>query len=103
MTTGFYEDKGMIRSTMIVPQQHKDKVVSVAKTFKITQGEVIEVLLDQMDVVSLRPHFEGKRKSKCSTKSSSRHIIDEIKGLTCQERQVVVETIAKLKSIQAEI
>lgn len=95
---GFYEEKGMVRYTMILPKVHKDKIETVAKTYKITQGEVIEVLLDQMSVSLLGTHFEAKKESKGSNKSSKRSVIEAMKGLTKQQLLEVEKAIAEMKT-----
>lgn len=103
MSTGFYEEKGMARYTMILPREHKDKIAAVAKSFKISQGEVVEVLLEEMEVSMLRSRFEAKRNAKRSNKSSRREILEKMKGLTPEELKAVEETIVKLKGSNAQI
>lgn len=98
---GFYEEKGMVRYTMILPKAYKEKIEQIAKAFKITQGEVVEVLLDQSDINpsgAFDAAFVEKRASKATKKSSKRGIIADMKNLSPEDLAVVAEAIAKVKA-----
>jgi hypothetical protein len=99
---GFYEEKGMVRYTMIIPKTSKEKLEEIAKSYKITQGEVVEVLIDQAESegsASLGAAFIAKKSSKVKVKSSKRGIIEEMKGLTPAQLAQVQEAIRQAKAI----
>jgi len=94
----FYKEKGMSRYTLILSEAHREKLKKVAKTYNITQGEVVEVLLDQMNLGLLGGHLEAKRKSKTSDRVSQRTVIEELKGLTPEQLMAVKAAIAAAKT-----
>jgi len=94
----FYKDKDVARYTMVLSEPHKDKLKKVSKTYGISQGEVVEVLLDQMNLGLLGGHFEAKRKSKTSDRISQRAVIEQLKGLTPEQLKAVEAAIAATKT-----
>jgi hypothetical protein len=98
MAKDFYKDKGMTRYTLILPQAHKDKIEAIAKSHKISQGAVMEVLLDHMDLNALDQFFETKNKVKRVNKSSKRQIIENMKDLNPEQLAEVNSQIAKIKA-----
>jgi hypothetical protein len=67
--TGFYENKGKVRYTLILDKEAKDKLTKLAKAYKITQGEVAEVLIDKFDLNVFDAHFTAKRANKETTRT----------------------------------
>lgn len=92
----FYKEKGITRYTLILPQLHKIKIETIAKTYKISQGAVIEVLLDNMDVEKLTSAFEAKNEDKGSRKGSKRQIIEKMKDLKPEQLAEIAAHIAKI-------
>lgn len=75
---GFYEQKGMVRHTIILTEANKTKLKETAKTYKITQGDVVEVLLDQMDLNQIGPHFEVRHAGKDTGKTSKSELVKKL-------------------------
>jgi len=96
MSKEFYKDKGLTRYMMVLPQIQKDKIEKVAKSFKISQGAVLEVLLDNMDLNALDQFFAAKREAKNSNKGSKRQIIEKMKGLKPEQLAEIEAHIAKV-------
>lgn len=95
--TDFYKDKDVSRYTIVMSDGHKEKLKKVAKTYGITQGDVVEVLLDQMNLGLLGGHLEAKRKVKTSDRVSQRAVIEQLKGLTPEQLKAVEAAIAATK------
>ena len=93
-TKDFYVEKGMTRYTMILSKTHKEKIENVAKTYGITQGNVVEVLLDQMNVSLLGTHFETKRGAKSSRQGAKGAIVAKLKDMTPEQLKKVEAAIA---------
>lgn len=60
---GLYEDKGCVRYTMILSKESKDRLKQLAKTYKITHGEALEVILAS-DLSFLDKEFKAARENK---------------------------------------
>lgn len=82
-----------IRCIFTINTIHKAKIDSLAKTYKITQGEVIEVLLDRVSVTEKDDDFIAKREGKIN--SRSKHLETE-KALLEKIKSLTPEQIAKL-------
>lgn len=82
---GFYEEKDMTRYTMILPKCHKNKIEELAKLHKISQGEVIETMLDCLDQNSLASAFDEKRALKVAKRQEGselrKKLLSKISGL----------------------
>jgi hypothetical protein len=90
---GYYEQKGYIRQMIILPEAQKNKLKQIAKTYAITQGEVIEVMLDQVDLTRKYDHFSAKRSEKLAGRSSIRAALTrKMKDLT-PEQLTAIEAI----------
>ncbi len=97
-TKDFYAEKGMARYTMILGPAHKDKIENVAKTYGISQGNVIEVLLDQMDESLLGSYFEAKKTVKGTRQGAKGAIVAKLKGLTPEQLRAAEAYIASLSA-----
>lgn len=60
----YYESRGISRQGVLLSKEHAERLKEIAKAHKINTGEVIEVLLDQMDAASLTKHFDDKRQDR---------------------------------------
>lgn len=87
--TGFYEKKGMARYTLILTETHKTKLKGVATAYGISQGDVVEILLDQMNTNHLDPFLKAKRNSKIDGRSpgglTQTAVIKKFKGATPEQ------------------
>lgn len=60
----YYATRGIVRQMVLLSNDHCERLKEIAKAHKINTGEVVEVLLDQMDAESMVKHFDEKRQSK---------------------------------------
>ncbi len=86
------------RHTVVVSESYKGKLKAVAKTYHLTQGEVIEVLLDQMNLSQVGGHLEARRRSKETGRTTQKDVIDALKGLTPEQLKAAEEALAKIKA-----
>jgi hypothetical protein len=54
----------------------------IAKTFNLTQGEIVEVMLDQINLNQIGGYFESKKAEKNNGKSTKTDLVKKMKGLT---------------------
>lgn len=100
---GFYEEKGMKRHMLIMSKEHHAKLKTLAKQFKLTQGEVAEVMLDQIDVDGLMPHMEAKRKAKKSGAgvTTKTELVKKMKDLTPEQIAAIEKILAASATTEA--
>ncbi len=91
---GFYEAKGMVRHVVILTEAHKTKLKQLAKTYNITQGEVVEVLLDlePQDRHGWSVWFEAKRDAKHEGKTTKTDLAKKV-------REASPETLAAIQAL----
>jgi uncharacterized protein (DUF885 family) len=74
------------RFTVVSDKEHKAKLDVIAKQYKITQGEVIEVMLDNGDFDQLDPFLQAKRAAKVSGREklseTKSKLLDKLKDLS---------------------
>ena len=74
--------------TIKTDAEHQRKLSSLAKDYKITQGEVIEVMLDNLDVETMSEAFKRRREDKVAIRAAAKSLTDK-------------PTIALLKKLQS--
>jgi ribosomal protein S15P/S13E len=97
----YYKNKGLTRYTIILPLAHKERLDNLGKTYGLNQGEVLEVMLDQMDHTALKPHFEAKAAAKVDGRKgekegSKRALISKLKDLTPEQIAALTAQIDQL-------
>lgn len=90
---GFYEQRGMVRHMIVLPEQSKAALKEIAKTHGITQGEVVEVLLNQMDSALLAQHFEAKRSSKVGIRTAKSDLANKLLNLSAAQLAAITAII----------
>lgn len=68
------------RHMISLSDTHKAKLKKLAKHFALTQGEVVEVMLDNLDLSRMSQHFEACRNSKISSRTSAASLATRIKA-----------------------
>lgn len=92
---GYYEQKGMVRQMFIMTEATKERLKQVAKRFSLTQGEVLEVLIDHIDEDALAPVLQEKRALKIADRDSAKAaIIKKIRKMS-PKQLAVIEQIVK--------
>lgn len=72
-------------------ESYTGKLAAWAKAHKLTQGEVIEVFLDDcIDCDKMAEFMDRKREQKVAGRTSVRAIIQRTKGMTPEERKQVM-------------
>ncbi|MBI4984044.1 MAG: hypothetical protein HZC24_01490 [Rhodocyclales bacterium] len=66
-------------------------------TYRITRGEVIEVMLDQVNQVFFGSHFEAKRKSKDAQRLTQASVIKKFKGATPEQLAEIARILDRSK------
>lgn len=104
--SGFYEEKGMTRYGMVIPADTKEKLDSVAKTYGLSQGDVVQVLIEEMNAEALHDIFNAKRESKVDGRKTrtdfQRKLSKSVNKLTPEQIAVLNETIVKMSTGEAK-
>lgn len=98
MTNPVTEEKTTDRYTVVLPVQYKEKITTLAKQHKISQGEVLEVLLDKMEPDMLGHHFDAKREAKVAHRAENstvrKQLLTKIKNLPPEELAKLLAVVA---------
>lgn len=71
--------------------KYHEKLNEWAKAHKLTQGEVIEVFLDDcIDCDKMAEYMDKKREEKVAGRTSIRAMIQKTKGMTPEQRKQVL-------------
>jgi TusA-related sulfurtransferase len=90
----YYENRGISRQGILLSKDHADRLKEIAKLHKINTGEVIEVLLDNMEPAILISKFEAKRNERL--KKDGRVAKGE---LTKKMKEATPEQLAEIQRI----
>lgn len=92
-TDDFYKDKGLIRHMIVISELDRAKLKKVAKHYSIKQGDVVSVLLEQMNLATIGKHFEARRVAlKGEAKTTKTELVKKMKDLT-PEQMAAIEAI----------
>lgn len=85
-----------VRHMITLSEAHKAKLKKVAKHFMLTQGEIVEVMLNQLDMSRMGQHFEAARNAKVSERTSVGSLASRIKAkeLTPEQRAAIEAILA---------
>lgn len=99
-STGFYEAKNMIRRTVIISGDTLASLKKYSKKHKITQGELLDVLLTRvnLDDPEFQQLFDAKFAEKHSDKVSKVSLSKQLKNLTPEQLAAVEAIIQGNKS-----
>ena len=78
----FYDAQGITRHMLLIRNSQLTVLKDLAKEFRIKQGEVVEVLVDNMDREALRAAFEAKRGDAGVTRNS---LVKQLKDMTPEQ------------------
>lgn len=92
---GFYEAKGMVRQTVILTEGHKERLKQLAKLHNVTQGEVIEVLLDYTDFEMFADKFKAKKAVKSEGKLTKGDLLKKMTNLTPEQLAAIAAIVSK--------
>jgi Spy/CpxP family protein refolding chaperone len=74
------------RYTVVVGKLAQARLASIAKQFKISQGAVMEVMIENVDVQALEDQFKARREQKVQSRGSKTELLEKIKKLTPEQR-----------------
>lgn len=101
MASGFYADKDLVRHTFILHPEYHERLKAESKALGLTQGEIIEVIMDNLDLRTLDEQFVAKRNEKVMARAKDRgtgltkaSVIKKMKGLT-QEKLAAINAIVE--------
>jgi hypothetical protein len=101
-TSDYYKGRGMTRYTLILPEVYKAKIETIAKQYKLTQGQVIEVMLDQMlDENEIAPFFIARAETKTDGRSKGtpkKKILESMKDLSSEQLAIIEAQISAMKA-----
>ena len=80
--SNFYADRGQVRYSLIISQEHKQRLLEISETYGITQGEAIEVMLDKLNQNVLDAF---KLKSASDTIEKDKKVAELLKKLTPEQ------------------
>jgi hypothetical protein len=84
------------RYTVVSDKQHHRALAELAKKYKISQGEVIEVFLDHADMDEMEAHFTKRRNEKVDLRSGADKVmIAKIKALTPAQLALIEKMYAE--------
>lgn len=92
---GFYEQRGYVRHTLILPVEYKERLKAIAKKYKLTQGEVVEEMINIFDQTSLPSILEARRTNKTSGRTTKTELLKRMKGLSPEQIAAIEAIIQK--------
>jgi hypothetical protein len=85
------------RHMLVVSEVHKGKLKKLSKHFRLTQGEIVGVLLDKLDLSRMTPHFEELRNGKVDSRTSKTAMLTRLKDLSQEQLAAIERLIAEQK------
>ncbi|MFT4064301.1 hypothetical protein [Paraburkholderia sp.] len=74
------------RYTVTVNKLAQSRLASIAKQFKISQGAVMEVLIENADISALEEQFRARREQKVQSRGTKSRMLEKLKSLTPEQR-----------------
>lgn len=81
------------RYTIILPNDHQARLAVMAKTYKLSQGEILEGLIEHADMEKLGPIFAKMREDKVAGRQSKKELLKRLSKLD-PEQLKALERIA---------
>jgi hypothetical protein len=91
----FYAEKGMTRHMVILTHEHRNALKAESKKVSLTQGEFIEVLLDNTDFDTLSEKFKEKKAGKTEGKLTKADILKKMTNLTPEQLAAIEAIVTK--------
>jgi hypothetical protein len=77
------------RFTVVINAEAQERLAELAKHFKLSQGQVLEVLIDQVDLATLAHAFKARREEKVQTRATRRALRNTLETLTPAQRELL--------------
>ncbi len=91
------ETESDARHMLVVGEAHKVKLKKLSKHFRLTQGEIVGVLLDKLDLSRMTPYFEEVRNEKVDSRTSKSAMLARMKDLTQEQLAAIERLISEQK------
>lgn len=92
--TATTEEKGK-RYAIIVEQVVQEKLAKIAKTHKISQGAVVETLMEHADMDKLDAAFKARREAKVAGRTGKTAILKRLSKLTPEQLEALAAQLPK--------
>lgn len=73
------------RFSISLPESHQARLGEIAKQYRITQGEVIETLLEFADHAALALRYQAVREEKVAARRPKKDLLKQLNGLTSEQ------------------
>jgi hypothetical protein len=83
------------RYTLNMSAGHQLALAKLAKAHKLSQREILETLLDNVDVQKMGPIFEQMRESKVAEREQKKDLIKKLSRLNADELRALEKLAAK--------
>jgi len=92
-------EENIARFTITTSKRHQRALAELAKSFKISQGEVVEVFLDNANMDEFATHFTRKRDEKVDMRAGAdKALLSKLKKLTPEQLAMVEKMAAENQS-----
>jgi hypothetical protein len=82
------------RAAIVLEQDIQEKVATIAKTYKLSQGQVIQTMID---MVGTTPEFDAalkaKRTEKVSNRTGKTAILKRLSKLSAEELEALAKSL----------
>ncbi|MDO9334056.1 MAG: hypothetical protein Q7T57_05990, partial [Dehalococcoidales bacterium] len=102
--TDYYDEKGKVRFMMVTSKEHKAELTRRCKSLGISQGAMLEVLLDLydgLDPQAIKDAAAKQQVSKRSGRVSTSAVSKKLKGLP-KEQLAAIEKFIEEQLLQAK-
>lgn len=83
--------KETTKYSVILEVTTQEKLAKTAKQFKISQHDVLEVLINFMDMKTMGPLFQSIRNEKVARREQKKNIIKKLKNLDADKLAAIEE------------
>lgn len=87
------------RFSVIIGKETQESLKLTAKTYRITQSEVIMTMHENMDLSVLAPKFAAVRTTKLASRGGKAKIIDKLRKLTPEQLEAILASIPQSETI----
>jgi len=86
------------RYSIDIDGPHREQLAAIAKAYKLSQGEVIETLLDYAgEDDGIKPLFVAKREAKVAARKPKNALYQKFKGLTPAQLEAALKAAEQVK------
>lgn len=93
---GYYEEKGLKRHMVIIKPETQARLKTIAKEHGIMQGEVVDALIANVEMDSMKPFFDHIRMAKRSERTATPKAVikDKLKEATPEQLAEIQRILA---------